>query len=89
MTQEFRLEAIIHTEHILHHEYLTVNVRAGTDTDNGRAHLTGYACSQLSGNLLKHYGAATHLVKHVGIVEQTFGFGILLGTQSVATEFID
>ena len=33
-TQETRTESVVHAKHVLNHQYLTVYVATGTDTDN-------------------------------------------------------
>ena len=37
-TQETRTESVVHAKHVLNHQYLTVYVATGTDTDNRYGH---------------------------------------------------
>ena len=55
-TQETRTESVVHAKHVLNHQYLTVYVATGTDTDNRYGQFGCYAFGKGCGNLFEYNG---------------------------------
>ena len=58
-TQETGTEPIVHTQHVLNHQYLSVYPATGSDTDNRNSQFARHALCQRSGNLLQYNGKAS------------------------------
>ena len=62
-----RGEAVVHPEHIVHHEHLAVGTTAGSDTDYRYGERRGHLPGQFRRNFLKNYGKAAYLLEHPGV----------------------
>ena len=58
-TQETGTETVVHAQHILHNQYLTVYTATGTDTDDRNGQLACHTFRQYGGTLLQYNGEAS------------------------------
>lgn len=87
--EELRREALVDAEHVLEHQHLAVDARAGTDADNGYRDLGSNAGGERRGYLLEYEREAADFLEHLGVGDELFGLGLFLGAHGVGAELVD
>ena len=87
--KESRTETIVHAQHILYHQHLSVYLRACTDTYYGDTQFARHTCSQRSRNLFEHQGKASGIFQQMAHHVSVFQLLVVLGPYRIRAVFID
>ncbi len=87
--EEFRREALIDSEHVLHHKHLSVRSGAGAYADCRYLERRRDFGGERSWDFLHNQSEAAGFLKHQGVVFQFLGLGVGFGPHVVGAEFVD
>ena len=89
LTQEFRFESLVESEHVVQHEHLSVSTCTSTYAYSRAADGSCDARSKCGRYLLEHDTEAAGFIQQSCVSEQFVSLSLLLGTQTISAELVD
>src|SRR6185312_4153036 len=88
-TQKTGLEFRIDTQQVMHHQYLSVAVFAGADTDDRDLQALRHGSGQLRRYLFQDHAGTTGFFEQPRVVPELFGFRFLPGPHAIGPKLIN
>jgi len=87
--QKSRVKLVGNTQHIMHHQYLSVYPTTSTDADDGYRQRCGHFTGQGSGDFFEYDGKASRFLKGMCVAFESLRLLLPPGAHTVGAKFIN